>query len=221
MGRDKGSDIYMPHEAISRRHAILEWMNGEFYIQDIGSKNGVRVNKKRIQRKKLSDNDLIEIYPWKIRFKEFNGDIDLLAEPETRSDDQLITQDYSETIEKLTTYPGLSGQFLDMEILEICQLIEFNQKDGVLKIKGEGKEGTISFLSGTIINAESGKKRGEEAVRELLSVREGYFEFKRGISLMEGDLDIHVSKILMELVRERDERLILAENTQEFQLNED
>jgi hypothetical protein len=221
IGREKGADIYMPHEAISRRHAIIEWRDGDFYIEDIGSKNGVFVNKKRIKRKKLLDNDLIEIYPWKIRFKEFRGDIDLLAEPEIKIEESWITQDYSEAIERLSSSPGLSGTFSEMEMLEICQLIEFNQKDGILRIKGQGKEGIITFSSGLIIHAESGNKKGEEAVRELLSLKEGNFEFQRSLSLLKGDLEIYVSKILIELAREMDENLLLGENTREFHLKED
>jgi hypothetical protein len=221
IGRAQGSDINMPHEAISRRHALIEWKDGGFWIQDVGSTNGTFVNGKEIVKERLTDNDLIEIFPWKIRYKEFQGDINLLLGHELKEDAASITQDLSETITKLPISSGLSGKFSDVELLEVCQLIEFCRKNGTLKIEGEGIQGNISFSMGRIVWAESKDFKGEKAVRELLSLREGCFEFLGIVTFKEEKLTLQLSKLLMDIMKERDEAGISSGSQLELDLLED
>lgn len=221
LGRAQGSEINLPHEAISRRHALIEWQDGGFWIQDVGSTNGTLVNGKEVVKERLIDNDLIEIYPWRIRYKEFQGDINLLLRNELREDSTGITQDLSETITKLPSSSGLSGKFSDVELLEVCQLIEFCKKNGTLKIEGESIKGNISFSMGRIVWAESKNFKGEKAVRELLALREGSFEFLGIVTFKEEKLVLQLSKLLMDIMRERDEASVLEGNKLDLDLLED
>jgi non-ribosomal peptide synthetase component E (peptide arylation enzyme) len=74
-----------------------------------------------------------------------------------------------------------------------------------MRIRGKGREGTICFSMGRIAWAEYGELEGEKAVRELLSFQQGYFEFQSTVTPEKENLDLHVSKILFDLVREKDE----------------
>jgi pSer/pThr/pTyr-binding forkhead associated (FHA) protein len=48
IGRSHSSDIILPADNVSRRHARLYTQNTECYVEDLGSSNGVYVNGKRI-----------------------------------------------------------------------------------------------------------------------------------------------------------------------------
>jgi hypothetical protein len=44
IGRDAGNDIVINDEAASARHAILEFADGEWWVEDAGSTNGTLLN---------------------------------------------------------------------------------------------------------------------------------------------------------------------------------
>lgn len=49
IGRSSKSDVVVPHEGMSRQHCQLEFVNGEFFITDLGSTNGVMLDGERIE----------------------------------------------------------------------------------------------------------------------------------------------------------------------------
>ncbi len=61
LGRDLRSDWAIKDPMASREHAIIKEDRDGFYIEDRGSRNGTFVNKDKIIRKKLSDQDEIRI----------------------------------------------------------------------------------------------------------------------------------------------------------------
>lgn len=62
IGRDEDSDIWIDDDMASRRHAELAWYQGQVYITDCGSLNGVLLNKRRIRNAELlAPGDLVEI----------------------------------------------------------------------------------------------------------------------------------------------------------------
>jgi peptidoglycan hydrolase CwlO-like protein len=67
IGRSAESDIQICRQYISRQHAKLCTDQGNTYIEDLGSKNGVRVNASRIKRHRLRNGDLVDL--GKIQFK--------------------------------------------------------------------------------------------------------------------------------------------------------
>ena len=48
IGRIAPADIVISHAEVSRRHARLFFRDGNYSIEDLGSKNGVRVNGQKI-----------------------------------------------------------------------------------------------------------------------------------------------------------------------------
>jgi pSer/pThr/pTyr-binding forkhead associated (FHA) protein len=61
IGREEGVDIFLDDDLISRRHAKIRRGWSGTRIEDLGSRNGVRVNKKKIVSETLKDRDEIEI----------------------------------------------------------------------------------------------------------------------------------------------------------------
>ena len=48
IGRSSKCTVVIPHEAMSRQHCMIEFLNGEYYVTDMGSTNGVLINGDRI-----------------------------------------------------------------------------------------------------------------------------------------------------------------------------
>ena len=68
IGRSPGNDICLKHHFISRTHAkILTDAKGSV-IEDLGSKNGILVNTEPVNRKRLSDGDLVDIGEMQFKF---------------------------------------------------------------------------------------------------------------------------------------------------------
>jgi pSer/pThr/pTyr-binding forkhead associated (FHA) protein len=44
LGRDPASDLPLADEAVSARHAMMSFHHGQWWIEDLGSRNGTRLN---------------------------------------------------------------------------------------------------------------------------------------------------------------------------------
>jgi len=53
---------------VSRQHAMIEFLTGQYYIVDMGSTNGVEYNGQRVQRKVISDGDTFKVCDHELRF---------------------------------------------------------------------------------------------------------------------------------------------------------
>lgn len=68
IGREPGVDIVLDDDLTSRRHARVRRDWSGTYIEDLGSRNGVRLNRKAVAEARLSDRDEIEIGGTRILF---------------------------------------------------------------------------------------------------------------------------------------------------------
>ena len=48
IGRHPSNDLQLEAPEISSRHAVLEWIEGEWRLRDLGSRNGTSLNGRRI-----------------------------------------------------------------------------------------------------------------------------------------------------------------------------
>jgi sigma-B regulation protein RsbU (phosphoserine phosphatase) len=60
VGRKVDKDLVIADPRVSRDHALIVSENGQFFVQDQGSKHGTFVNGERVQRKTLERNDRLE-----------------------------------------------------------------------------------------------------------------------------------------------------------------
>lgn len=69
IGRGKqSSDLTIKDPNVSRQHAMVEFVNGQYYMVDMGSTNGIEYNGQRIARKAVQDGDAFRICDHEIRF---------------------------------------------------------------------------------------------------------------------------------------------------------
>lgn len=82
IGRSLDNEITISDSSMSRRHAkIHRYNNGKFVLLDLDSTNGVYVNNKKVEKKKIKEGDIIEIGDVFFRFTQNQSDF--LVEEET------------------------------------------------------------------------------------------------------------------------------------------
>jgi serine/threonine-protein kinase len=132
----------------------------------------------------------------------FNGDPELLL--------QLKPGEVDATWKGTAPKPGgMSGAFAKDELVEFLQMIGFNQKTGMLTVKGDAPrgEGHMAFQEGRIrASVTTSGLRDQAAALEIMSTKAGRFDFSP--KLPKGfapSMDADVGAMLMEALRRRDE----------------
>jgi hypothetical protein len=70
LGREKGADIQVGDIAASREHCKVFSQDGDWFVIDLNSRNGTKVNGQKVSRWRLAHGDLITIGQTAIRFDE-------------------------------------------------------------------------------------------------------------------------------------------------------
>lgn len=68
IGRTEDNVLVLAEEGISRQHAAIEYQNGEYFIVDLGSQNGVFLNNEKVDKAALKYWDEIQIHNFVIKF---------------------------------------------------------------------------------------------------------------------------------------------------------
>lgn len=68
IGRTEENVLVLADEGISREHAAIEYENGDYFIVDLGSSNGVFLNNEKVEKAKLKYWDEIQIHNFVIKF---------------------------------------------------------------------------------------------------------------------------------------------------------
>jgi pSer/pThr/pTyr-binding forkhead associated (FHA) protein len=61
IGRDETADIIFKDDLVSRRHVKIRRDWSGIHVEDLGSRNGIKINKKKVNRKTLKDSDELEV----------------------------------------------------------------------------------------------------------------------------------------------------------------
>jgi pSer/pThr/pTyr-binding forkhead associated (FHA) protein len=68
VGRSPDCDIFLDDVTVSRSHAVIAQEGGRFTIEDLGSLNGTFLNRHRIERAQLTDDDEVQIGKYRFVF---------------------------------------------------------------------------------------------------------------------------------------------------------
>ncbi len=67
IGRGRSADVVIAEPTISRAHAAIGYDGERFFMQDLGSTNGTRVNGQRETRVRLGDGDELQLGKLRLR----------------------------------------------------------------------------------------------------------------------------------------------------------
>ncbi len=69
VGRSSACNVILPHAEVSGKHCQLELQDGMWYVRDLGSRNGIRVNDKAETAAILKPNSILSIAKRKFRIE--------------------------------------------------------------------------------------------------------------------------------------------------------
>ncbi len=72
IGRGADCDLQINHPQLSRQHARLSWQNEAWHFEDLGSKNGLVVNGRAIQKAQIRNDDWIQFGDVVARFESIS-----------------------------------------------------------------------------------------------------------------------------------------------------
>ena len=103
---------------------------------------------------------------------------------------------------------GMVGQLTDISLVELCQMINVNQKTGKLNIEFEENRAVIMFNEGELVYAELNGTIGKEAFYQVVALNGGRFKFTQGLTDNEKRRDVigGFMGMLMEGMKRLDDR---------------
>ena len=69
IGRDPAADLALPSEAVSRQHVRVTKTEEGFLLEDLWSRNGTFVNRRRVRRQVLKEGDRIDVCEFTLTFR--------------------------------------------------------------------------------------------------------------------------------------------------------
>ncbi|MDD2925626.1 FHA domain-containing protein [Rhodoferax sp.] len=69
LGRRPYNDVVIENLAVSGEHAVLSMVDGQVYVEDLGSTNGTFVNGKAVKKQLLAHGDVLEVGKFKIKYE--------------------------------------------------------------------------------------------------------------------------------------------------------
>lgn len=169
IGRSKNADIHIPQLTVTREHAkVSKNSNNEYFINDLGSRNGTFVNGERISKSTIiTDEDEIFIGNYKFQLSQQAKDI--------RQHNAIVAQNLSRTVNngKITILNDVSFKIPTKELVAI------------MGPSGSGKSTLLKALNGDF-PASSGK-----VYIHGLDLYENYDYLKRMIGYVPQDDIVH------------------------------
>lgn len=100
---------------------------------------------------------------------------------------------------------SFSGSLRDIQLIDLIQLFNMNQKTGSLWLSKGFSRGVVFFNHGEIDYAKMEKSEGEKAVYEMADWNDGFFDFEAQGAKFEKNVTTSTMKLLLECSKKQDE----------------
>ncbi len=100
---------------------------------------------------------------------------------------------------------GVSGNLMDLGLLEMLQIMGASNKTCLITIRREGQRADIYMENGRIVHATLGDVGGEEAFYRLIGWNEGYFQVKSEAVSEQKTISSSLDGLILEGLRRLDE----------------
>ncbi|MBK8595844.1 MAG: sigma 54-dependent Fis family transcriptional regulator [Holophagales bacterium] len=74
LGSREDNTVVLAHRSVSKRHAVLRSLPGGFEVEDLGSKNGTRLDGQRVQKAGLSEGSVLSLGPVLLKLERVDED---------------------------------------------------------------------------------------------------------------------------------------------------
>jgi transposase-like protein len=102
-----------------------------------------------------------------------------------------------------------SGSLADLSVADLVQIIELGRKSAVISVSHDAAESRLWCSAGAIIDAESGRLRGELAVYRILALERGQLVAELRASARARSVHAGTQALLLEAARRKDEAVAL------------
>jgi pSer/pThr/pTyr-binding forkhead associated (FHA) protein len=194
IGSSDDNDIVLKDRAVSRHHAKIRIEGKKYFMYDLASTNGTRVNQRKIRKKWIKEGDIIEMGHTRMVFKA--GEI----------------EDGIKKQRATARYQHLSGNFEYFDLPTIIQTLLTSESTGTLTVTDQSKRvfAVLFLKAGRVLYARLGHLRGREAFYQLLqSPVQDAFTFKGGLPSgrfeEEEEIGTTTMGLLMEAAHQQDE----------------
>ena len=198
IGRGRDCELVLITDSASRRHAEVYADGAEFYVRDLGSKNGTFVNGQPVTRPvALRPGDRIAVGTTLITYCRVEGSLDdFLADP-SGTETMVFTKSAAREI--------VRGELSEIPLFVVLQMLEMGHKSGVLDVVAEPGPVRIWLGNGQPLHAETEKASGMEAALVAFGAAGGSFCFEAGGDPRERTLSMSMTELLLEASRQLDE----------------
>jgi hypothetical protein len=190
LGRGSTCDMILPHESVSRVHAVIRCVGGEMILDD-RSTYGTYVNGKRVRSQKVAPGDAIRLGPYEIAVR-----------PQPA---RAVNEDETRPLRTFETSEAMQGRLEKVALSEVLQQIEFNEKTGTLRVWNDDVQGQLVVYQGKPMWAELGDLDDEEAVFGMLALAKGNFGFMAKVEPGEHSMQGTLTALLLEASRRQDD----------------
>ena len=200
LGRGPENQIHVPSEFVSHTHIEFHRVDGDIELEDLGSKNGTRVNGVNVEGKiKLRDGDRILI-------GECIG-AHLLMLPDDADPVEAATKGDAAKQKAATTYATLDQKIQDLETEVESKQSEadaLGEKITALSSQYEERKAEFDKLEGSVAELKdqleskreaAGDNATQEAVAEIQAIEKDILKQTQKITVLKTDLDKREAEI--------------------------
>jgi diguanylate cyclase (GGDEF)-like protein len=138
VGRDAGCALLLTDASVSRRHARLAFVDGGLRVEDLGSRNGTRVNGKDVREGPLRPGDRLEVGNVLLRFdcvspselSHFRGVLARLAAGDRDPLTGLLTRAYLDKLPSLLERSARKGRKTSALFVDVDRFKRINDTFG-------------------------------------------------------------------------------------------
>jgi len=110
--------------------------------------------------------------------------------------DALIKRYEPLTHQRLPTNQSMIGKIDEFQLIDVIQMLNLNQKTGLLNIHHHHQQGQVAFYNGKITWANLNDTFGEAAIEKMVFWKEGQFIFEKNLVQQ----DANINKPTMQLI---------------------
>lgn len=184
------AELVIPHPHVSRRHAAIVWRSDGVFVRDLGSANGTFLLDQRLSEDwtPLPLGQAITIGPHHVYV---GGPQSAASSTGGPSGETVLVGERARE--------GFRGRLEDTTLRDVLTQIEEERHTGLLEIKAEGIDGTLTFADGAPREATTSDGReGVAAIRRLLRERSGSFTLRPARDVGPRRIDLAFSEILVD-----------------------